>query len=166
MPSAEPSSQMWIVRLKYRSTTVMLHADPVSTVDTLKKELLVALKETCPDGMLEGEPLPESHEAFILAQSKDKHDARKGWDRLDPSSIKGLDDEEQIGRKKRRKSSVERYGATPLKETGMRDDPLLAFKWRPNEKTELGDGFDILDESDDEFDVVLPTFDDEMDEGL
>jgi len=152
MPT-EPNPSTWTLRLKHHKTTILLHIDPLQTLASLKEDLLLALQQTCPHQTLHGKQLPSAAGAFAIAKPRDPLDvAAKGWERL------------PAGKKAERES---------VKAAGVRDNAVLAFRWDEKGKKavlgadegdgdgEVGLGFDGDGGEDEEWDVVLPSFEDQ-----
>ncbi|KAK3063164.1 hypothetical protein LTS18_002549 [Coniosporium uncinatum] len=147
----QPNSSTWTVRLKHHKTTIVLHIDPLQTLASLKEDLLLALQQTCTHQTLRGKQLPSAAGAFAIAKPRDPLDVARGWERL------------PAGKKADRES---------VKAAGLRDNAVLAFRWDEKGKKavmggeEEGDGDEGLGLDGDgregeEWDVVLPSFEDQ-----
>ncbi len=157
-----PSPQTWTIRLKHYKTTVMLHADPVQSIDHVKEELLKALRATT-DGTLNGKPLPEDYHDILLAKPVDVNDVDMGWEKLEtaesgPTKARGGKRGRPNGKK-----------LVTLKSLGLMDLAVIAFKFRDTDKKEPKesvlneDDMEVEmddDDEDEEWDVEIPTFED------
>lgn len=152
MPTA-PSGVTWTIRFKYNKTTVLLHADPLQTFDSLKEDLLSALKQTNKDGLLHGHPLPESADEIILGKAVDVFDLSKGFSRLDVSEVDDVD----ADAKKKGRPAKDAAGKETLKGAGLRDNAVLAFKWGEDAVMIDKEGMEVGEE---QWDVQVPTYED------
>lgn len=152
MPTA-PSGVTWTIRFKYNKTTVLLHADPLQTFDSLKEDLLLALKQTNKDGLLHGKPLPDSTDQIILGKAVDVFDATKGFSRLDASEADGVD----ADTKKKGRVAKDTAGKETLKGAGIKDNAVIAFKWGEDAVLIDKDGMEVEEE---QWDVQVPTYED------
>ncbi|EOD48444.1 hypothetical protein GTA08_BOTSDO11856 [Neofusicoccum parvum] len=155
MPAVQPSSTTWTLRLKYHKTTVLLHADALQTLSSVRAELLQALRETSPDGIA-GKPLPTNPGDLQLAKMKDTSDPEKGWALLTGAATSGTKGKGKTG------------GEGSLKAEGVKDNAVLAFRWGGDAeaKREDEEGMDIEDDASDAWDVVLPKYEDTYIDGL
>ncbi|KAF1990387.1 hypothetical protein K402DRAFT_460473 [Aulographum hederae CBS 113979] len=153
MAPITPTPLTWTIRLKHAKTTVFLHIHPSAPISSLKSELLHALTQTCPDGHLNGLPLPQSPEGFVLGIPRDARALEKGWVRMAGQKGKGK----------------EREGGGALREAGVRDGMAVAFRWGEKEDSE-GDSEEEDDvggagrKKEEMWDVELPVWDDGSDE--
>jgi len=164
MASTIPSAQTWTIRFKYHKSTVLLHVEPNQTIDSLKESLLYALRDvkTSPN-FLNGQTPPSSASQIHLAKPRNPLDISEGWEPLDESSLKDVfeDDDEGNDKKKgkgKAKAKVESSGQT-VKGIGIKDNAVLAFRWRTKEKGGKKGDEDEFEEGDG-WDVVIPTFED------
>ncbi|KAF4312741.1 hypothetical protein GTA08_BOTSDO11856 [Botryosphaeria dothidea] len=159
MPAIDPSSTTWTLRFKHDKTTVLLHADALQTLTSIRTELLHALRETSPDGIA-GKPLPSDPQDIQLAKMKDTSDPDKGWVLLTGTGGRA-------GSKGKGKSGA---GDGSLKAEGVKDNAVLAFRWGVSAGTkEAGEeDMDIEDEGGDEdgWDVAWPKYEDTYIDGL
>ncbi|KAF2144031.1 uncharacterized protein K452DRAFT_285238 [Aplosporella prunicola CBS 121167] len=140
MPLTTPSPQTWTLRCKHNKTTIVLHVDALQTLSSIKPELLQALRDTQPDGSLNGHALPEDAAEIQLAKMLDPHDETRGWVRVDNAETK-------VGKKK---------DGPSLKDVGLKDNGVLAFRWG-EEAANAPD--QILDEDEGEqWDVIMPKY--------
>lgn len=114
----------------------------------MKAKLLDAIISTGV-AYINGPRLPSEPEDVILGVPIDSNDPSQGWMDLE---IPELDDG---GGKKAKKPSV--LNATPFG-AGLSDGMALAFRFRRK-----GDGDDGMDTDENQWDVVLPAYDDEAD---
>ncbi|KAJ9636347.1 hypothetical protein H2199_008022 [Coniosporium tulheliwenetii] len=149
-------------------TTVLLHIDPLQSLSSLKTELLRALRDTQPDGTLNGVALPTEAEEIVLGKPRDVHDLAQGWVRIGEG-------EEQLsngtGKGKGKGKAREVDGVEEsVKGAGLRDNAVVAFKWgasaaksrkeREGEPDDEGLELDEEVEGDDEWDVQVPKYED------
>lgn len=109
---------------------------------TIKQDLLEAIKATGISD-INGAQLPSDPEAIVFGLTVDKNDISKGWV---PLKIPEVEDGDTRG-KGVEKGSV--LNENPLG-AGLKDGALLAFKFRETD-----------DDEDDEWDVIMPSYDDE-----
>ncbi|KAL8941924.1 MAG: hypothetical protein Q9216_001952 [Gyalolechia sp. 2 TL-2023] len=147
MASETPNPQHWTLRFKQHKTTVLLFVSPHQSLASVKGDLLHAIK-TARFTEINGIPLPSSPEDVILGVPLDGNDPSRGWINLEIPEL------EQDGGKKGSKSTSV-LNATPIG-AGLKDGMVLAFKSR-KEKS----GSDDMDIDDNEWDVILPNYDDE-----
>ncbi|KAL8654618.1 MAG: hypothetical protein Q9210_001402 [Variospora velana] len=138
--------ELLTLRFKKHKTTILLLVSRQESFTSIKAKLLDAIKST---GItqINRQPLPRKADDVILGVPIDNNDPSQGWIDLE------IPDIEDDGGKKAKKTSV--LNATPLG-AGLKDGMVLAFKFR--QESAKDDGMDI---DDNEWDVVLPTFDDE-----
>ncbi|KAL2350818.1 hypothetical protein BJ546DRAFT_890890 [Cryomyces antarcticus] len=168
--STNPTPLTWTIRLKQRTRTVLLHADPLQRIDTIKAELLRALKQTSKDGMLYGLAIPEDASDVLLARPNDILDPQSGWTSLDEDEgtkngkgkgkAKATAPSTAAGNKRKRGTTA---GALDcLQGLGLKDNAVLAFKFRQAREDRGGDNDDEgLGLEDEEWDVVIPSFEDQ-----
>jgi len=143
MPIAnEGTPSNWTLRFKSGKITILLYAEPLSTITVLKTELLSTLRERYPKGLPNSEgtgehiPIPESLQELYLAVLVDEYDHSKGWADLITTGVGGL------------RESV--------KNLGLKDGGCVAFTFGPAEEEE--DGSDEIIAR--EFTVQWPTYED------
>lgn len=157
---------MWTIRLKLHKTTVITAVDPLKSLDEIKAELLRALRTRHPQGIITASgttQVPSSPSDIILAKPLDVHEPEKGWERLrfdeDENDLSMLDGANDKGKKKGTTTSLS--GNTP-KAAGLKDGSVLAFKFKNQQGPRQGDEGIGLEESDEGWDVVLPSYEDSM----
>ncbi|KAH7030232.1 hypothetical protein B0J12DRAFT_745260 [Macrophomina phaseolina] len=169
MPAIDPSSTTWTLRFKHHKTTILLHADALQTLTSIRAELLHVLRETAPEGIA-GKALPDSPEEIQLAKLRDTSDPEKGWKLLTQATAEGG------GGKSKGKGKSGGAGDESLKAVGVKDNAVLAFRWGGAVDNGL-DGADMAidiegeDEEDEKgadggWDVVWPRYDDTYIDGL
>ncbi|OJD36637.1 uncharacterized protein BKCO1_10000143 [Diplodia corticola] len=195
MPAITPSATTWTLRLKHAKTTVVLHVDPQQTLGSVRAELLHCLRETCPDGVpctVSAPPggnekkkaLPADAAALQLAKMRDPSDPERGWvallvDDAVAAAGGGDEEEEEEGEKKgkgkgraRERARARGAAGLRLKEVGVKDGAVLAFRWGGGEeKARVGAEMEVdLDGEeggdDGAWDVVLPKYEDSYMDGL
>ena len=132
------------LRFKKHRTTILLLVAPSQSFTSIRQDLLAAIKAT-DITKINGEDLPSDPETIVLGLPVDKHDISKGWV---PLEIPEVEEGDAKG-KGVKKNSV--LNENPLG-AGLKDGALLAFKFR-----EGGDD----DGMDDEWDVIMPSYEDE-----
>ncbi|KAL8937445.1 MAG: hypothetical protein Q9211_003690 [Gyalolechia sp. 1 TL-2023] len=147
MPSETPNPQHLTLRFKQHKTTILLFVSPHQSLTSVKEDLLYAIRATRITE-INGNPLPSSPKDIILGVPLDANDPSQGWINLEIPDL-----EEDGGKKGSHKASV--LNATPIG-AGLKDGMVLAFKFR--KETSGGDDMDIDDH---EWDVILPSYDDE-----
>ncbi|KAL9595616.1 MAG: hypothetical protein Q9219_006322 [cf. Caloplaca sp. 3 TL-2023] len=135
------------LRFRQHKTTILLFISPHQSMISVKENLLEAIKSTRVSE-INGNPLPSNPEDVILGVPIDHKDPNQGWIDLEIPDF-----EDDSGRKGNKKPSV--LNATPMG-AGLKDGMVLAFKFR---KESSGD--DLMDLDHNEWDVVMPKYDDE-----
>ncbi|KAL8907789.1 MAG: hypothetical protein Q9207_001192 [Kuettlingeria erythrocarpa] len=145
MSTETPTPQHISLRFKKHKTTVLLFVSPHDTFTSVKSNLLDAIIST---GVphINGDPLPANPEDVILGVLIDSNDPSQGWVDLE------IPEPEDGGGKKTKKANV--LNATPSG-AGLKDGMVLAFKFRPK------GAVDNTDVDNNEWDVVMPAYDDE-----
>lgn len=139
----------WTLRFKQHKTTVLLFAQQSQSLDSIKRDLLDAIKAR---GIVDinGNALPSDPEDIEFGVPRDKYDISKGWV---PLKIPEVEDGDTKGKGKGvKKDSV--LNGSPLG-AGLKDGAMLAFRFT---KGPAEDGMDV----DDEWDVIIPSYDDEV----
>ena len=150
--SALPTT--FTLRFKNHKSTTFLHADPQQSFDSLREDLLRALKDTHPDGTINGHPLPPKSSHILLARPNDLQNIDKGFTSVTDKVGDIITGNENVGRKKAGQPELKLKEATP-KAAGLRDGSVVAYKFR----TDLDDDYDpALDE---DWDVMMPSYDDQ-----
>lgn len=183
MAPIQPNSRTWTLRLKRHRTTILLHADPIQKLSSLRAELLLALQQTNPSGELDGHAIPQNVDDIILAKPVDINDLSAGWERLEQKASFADDsdvttpDGKGKGKAKAAVTAVPgagakgKAGAAKLMDcpqgAGLRDGGVVAFRFRAEDeehgprKGEVEEGFEMLDEDKmgeaETWDVVVPT---------
>ncbi|RMZ17314.1 hypothetical protein D0862_00857 [Hortaea werneckii] len=172
------NSQTWTIRFKHQRTTVLLHVDPQQQLDSVRAELLKALSQVCPDGILHGHRLPDSEADILLAVPTDINDLSLGWDAVDRDEAVENAIEEEKGSSKGKgkagatgkgKASAGRSSDCP-QTVGFRDGGIVAFKFKTQREAER-DAHMATDEAlvsggeKEHWDVVVPTLDETYAEG-
>jgi len=141
--STAPGPLTWTLRLKHHKTTILLHADGLQTLASLKKDLLSALRDRNPDNFHDL-PIPKKSEDILLAKPVDPFDLEQGWDPLedytdgeveDPFNI---DEDAVMVNKPKAKKTLE---SENLKAYGVKDGAVLAFRFRGVKDRE---GWDVV----------------------
>lgn len=180
MPSITPNSRTWTLRFKHHKTTILLHAEPIQKLSSIRADLLAALQQTNPSGELNGQKIPQNPDDIILARPADINDLSQGWERLEqkaPFADEANDSDAKGKGKGKAITSTPGSGAGKTKAgaqmkdcpqgAGLRDGSIVAFKFRSEDRelreSEAEDDFVMLDEDRegvegrDGFDVVVPT---------
>lgn len=142
-PSKALNSGQWTLRFRQHKTTVLLLVAQGQSFNSIKEELLAAIKARGVEE-INGNAVPSDSEAIIFGVPVDKHDFSKGWL---PLYIKEVEEGDVKG-KGVKKGSV--LNENPLG-AGLKDGAVLAFKF--------GDP-DAMDGVDDQWDVIMPSYDD------
>ena len=151
MSTVSPSSTTWTLRLKYHKTTVLLHADPLQSVQRLKHDLLNSLRAIKPSStFLNGRSLPSSASQIQLAKPCDASDPTSGWELIEESDDATLQANGPDGKGKGKAKAKPASSEFTLRGVGVRDNFALAFRWQDRDE-----GFE-----DEEWDVIIPTFED------
>ncbi|MCJ1395616.1 hypothetical protein MMC18_008502 [Xylographa bjoerkii] len=153
MPVKESNPQLWTLRFKQHKVTVLLFVEQTQSFSSIKSDLLDALKGR-DYNEINQRSLPSDAEEIILGLPIDKNDLSKGWVGLD---IPAMDIEDETGSKKKTGGKQSVLNASPLG-AGLRDGSLLAFKFRSSHAKKDDDGLDM---EDGDWDVVMPSYDEE-----
>jgi hypothetical protein len=183
MPLTDPNPRTWILRFKLNRTTVVLHIDPLQSLNSVKQELLTALQQTHLAGTINGLSIPQNSADILLARPKDINDLTLGFESIEsaPSSIDSESDA-VVGAGKGKGKAVAapsktvggRSAKAQLKDcpqgAGLRDHGIVAFKFRKAdadvvisiEEDEEDEGIAVAREDmegvEEEWDVVVPSF--------
>ena len=151
--ASEPDPQHWTLRFKQHKTTVLLFVEQTQSFTSIKQDLLDAIRKTGQTEM-NGNPLPSDPEEVIFGLPVDKNDLTRGWVRqeIPEMDVEGTNgDTKKIGGKK----SI--LNASPLG-AGLKDGAVLAFKFGKGGVELDEEGFDT---ENDEWDVLIPSYEDE-----
>ncbi|MCJ1288139.1 hypothetical protein MMC26_007494 [Xylographa opegraphella] len=153
MPTKDPNPQLWTLRFKQHKVTVLLFVEQTQSFSSIKADLLDALKER---GYTEinQRSLPSDAQDIVLGLPIDKNDPSKGWVGLD---IPAMELEDETGSKKTVGGKKSVLNASPVG-AGLRDGSLLAFKFR---SVDAKKDSDDLDMEDSDWDVVMPSYEEE-----
>ena len=135
----------WTLRFKQHKTTILLFVQQSQPFDSIKRDLLDAIKATGIQD-INGNTLPSDPEDIEFGVLRDKNDHSKGWVAL---KIPEAEDGDTKG-KGVKKGSV--LNENPLG-AGLKDGAMLAFRFAKAAE----EGMD----KDDEWDVIIPSYDDE-----
>ncbi|KAK3073335.1 hypothetical protein LTR53_005183 [Teratosphaeriaceae sp. CCFEE 6253] len=184
-PAVPPTRHTWILRFKQHRTTILLHVDPLQKLSAVRAELLKAIQQTNPSGLLNGRAVPESAQDILLARPADSNDLSLGWEPIGEGSEGGLDRTPKDDAKGKGKGkaavgptlSAKAGGKTDATDSpqgvGLRDGGVVAFKFRSESVAKGGDAVIDIGEDGDEkaldgetlvgearpekWDVVVPT---------
>lgn len=138
---AQPTPSTWTLRLKSARTTVLLHADPLSTFASIKSALLTALRETGFAQSSDGAAitLPSTPSAVQLGRPLDPLDPSAGfvlgeWEATDADDDVAIDEGKTSSSKG--KGKKESSGLDCPKGAGLKDGAVLAFRWEGIEGAE------------------------------
>ena len=138
----------WTLRFKQHKTTILLLVQQSQSFDAIKRDLLDAIKATNIKD-INGNASPSDPEAIELGVPRDKNDVGKGWV---PLKIPEAEEADVKG-KGVKKGSV--LNGSPLG-AGLKDGAVLAFRFTK------GAAEDAMALDDDEWDVIMPSYDDEV----
>lgn len=136
----------WTLRFKQHKTTILLFVQQSQPFDSIKSELLDAIKATRIKD-INGNPLPSDPQDIEFGVPRDKNDISKGWVAL---KIPEVEDGDTKGKGVKKDSIL---NGSPLG-AGLKDGAMLAFKFTKGDEENAMD----LDE---EWDVIIPSYDDE-----
>ncbi len=145
--AVKPNPQQLTLRFKCHKTTILLLVAPHDSLTSIKAQLLEAMKVThIPE--VGGQPLPTNPNDVLLGVPINKNEPSAGWTDLEIPQVE--DDTRKKGPKKSGVLNASPAGA------GLKDGSVLAFKFRSEapDADELGMG-------DNQWDVIMPSFDDE-----
>jgi len=185
-PPANATPTSITLRFKHHKSTTLLHADPLASFFVLKRELLRALHQTHPSGLLNSVAIPSDPLEVLLAQPRGGNNLASGWRRLrtdDEIEREELDDDDEEEAvktpKKRNTATATKRRKTPdrpdsPKAAGLKDGGALAFKFKSestakNDVMAFEDDEDMIgdDEAEDQeqWDVVMPSYEDDAEGG-
>jgi hypothetical protein len=166
MAAVTPSPQTWTFRLKSHKTTVLLHVDPLSTFSNIKELLYTALKES----HLKDEngveiPLPPSPSDIQLGRPVSINDPQSGfmlgeWEEQD---VEGADDAEENSKGKgKQNGDAKPFDALKQcpKGAGLRDNAVLAFRFKGDATAWGNDGVAMADDEPDMWGVKIASYED------
>ncbi|MCJ1365702.1 hypothetical protein MMC16_004827 [Acarospora aff. strigata] len=149
----EPDPLQWTLRFKQHKTTILLFVEPGQSFDSIKQNLLDALKKT---GRTEinGVSLPSDAQHVVFGVPLEKNDFSRGWVKLE---IPETDVEDGAGGKKKVGGKKSILNSSP-QGAGLKDGAALAFRF-----LEGGDGLDEdgLEADHGKWNVVIPSYEDE-----
>ena len=148
-PKTKVGQSGFTLRFKIHRLTVLLACNETESFETLKNDVLDAIKAT---GLkdIDGEKLPEEPQDVIFGVPMDKNNMDKGWVNLE---IPEFDEGETKKKGGVKKGSV--LNASPVG-AGLKDGDMLAVRFRKAPIDEM--------ELDDDWEVTLPNLDDAYDE--
>lgn len=149
------SPMTWTIRFKQQKSTTILHVDPLQSLDSIKEELLRALKQTHRTGSINGATIPSSISDVFLARPNDTYDLDKGWTSLLDREGNIITGNEPVAKKRKIDGAELRVGDQCPKAAGLKDGAIVAYKFR----TEDGDEDEGLSLSDEQWDVTMPSYD-------
>lgn len=144
----------WTMRFKHRKHTILLHVDPLQTLDSIKEELLRALHETHPNGSIDDDPIPSSISDVFLARPNDVNDLDKGWTSVIDVEGNVITGNEPTSKKRKTDAPNLKIKDQCPKAVGLRDGAVVAYKFR----SEDGDDDEGLGLGDEKWDVVMPSY--------
>ena len=182
MAKVEPTPRTWTLRFKHQRTTVLLHVDPLQKFPSVKTDLLKAIKDSHPNGKLNGLSVPDSADEVKLAKPKDPNDLRAGWQTLEPQlGLVAEDEGSAKGKGKAAASSTSKLsknGAAAQdcpQAAKLRDGAVIAFKFKASKDEEwekvgkYGEEDEAIEVAEDDaeevWDVVVPTVEETYGEG-
>ncbi|CAK3951879.1 Hypothetical predicted protein [Lecanosticta acicola] len=154
MQKVTPTPRTWTLRFKHQRATILLEVDPLQRFSDIRAELLHAIEETNPSGMLNGQEIPRNPDHIKLGRAVDRNNLSLGY----TSIGKTLEEEGSSTRKGKGKSAVmaaSNSEAGQLKDcpqgAGFRSGDVVAFKFQSYEEPE-DEG-----ESAEKWEVTVPT---------
>lgn len=167
-PSIQISPRTWTLRFKHHRSTILLHVDPLQNFPSIRAELLKAVKQTHPDGELNGISIPASANDILLARPVDGNNLNAGWKQLEKDDD-ALFAEDEKGKGKGKVSVAKAKGRESVggcpKDAGLSNGGIVALKFREEmvgsvDGGEDGEGDlegDTLVGEPERWDVVVPT---------
>ncbi|EEQ86615.1 hypothetical protein RJZ56_002707 [Blastomyces dermatitidis] len=153
---SEPNSLKWTLRFKNHNVTILLLVSPTQSFDSIKEEILKALKVRNITE-INGQSVPENPAEIEFGVPLDRNNLEKGWKKLRPTT------EESANGKQKQPLRGRRTAITGPEEAGLKDSQAIAFRFRKpvegQDEDELGIGFD-----DPGWDVMIAKYDAEDDE--
>ncbi|OJD12202.1 hypothetical protein AJ78_07161 [Emergomyces pasteurianus Ep9510] len=153
---SEPDSLKWTLRFKNHNVTILLLVSPAQSFESIKEELLKALKVRN-IAEINGQPVPEEPDEIEFGIPLDRNNLEKGWEMLRPATEEAGNEKKKQPLRGRKTVVISPEGA------GLKDSQALAFRFRKpvegENEDELGIGFD-----DPGWDVKIATYDAEDDE--
>jgi len=186
-PSIKLNSRTWTLRFKNHRSTILLHVDPLQQLNSVRAELLKAVRQSHPDGKLNGYAIPDDETDILLARPADINDLTLGWEPLehDDSLDDALVEEKSTGKGKGKAgSSKAKSGKDKLSDcpqgAGLRDGGVVAFKFKGQAQAEreaADEGIEVEDEEKldgetlvgtetaEKWDVVVPSMEETYGDG-
>jgi hypothetical protein len=180
MTSIEPTPITWTLRLKHQKKTVVLHVNPLQTFSSIKTTLLEVLHKTQKSDSFD-QPLPSSADEIEFGKPIDPKDLDQGFTLGEWEHAAALEVDEETedapkakGKKGRPsksavttdESGVELAGTSNIlqcpKAAGLKDGSVLVFRW--GKKGDEEDDIEMEEERERDWDVTIPSFDDEENE--
>lgn len=143
----------WTLRFKQHKTTVLLFVEPGQSFDSIKQDLLDALKKIGRTD-INGVSVPSDASNIILGLPVDKNDFSKGWVRLE---ILEMEAEDGVNGKKKVGGKKSVLNASP-QGAGLKDGAVLAFRFSESVNEDADGG---LDDDVGKWNVMIPSYEDE-----
>ncbi|ODH52434.1 hypothetical protein GX48_01497 [Paracoccidioides brasiliensis] len=146
---SEPNSLKWTLRFKNHNITILLLVSPVQSFDSIKEELLRALKVRNITH-INGQPVPQDPAEIEFGIPIDRNNLEKGWEIMKPPARERSGEKQTL---RGRKTII----ASP-EGSGLKDSHAIAFRFHKpvegEDDDELGIGFD-----DPGWDVLISKYD-------
>jgi hypothetical protein len=176
MPVYDPTPDVWTIKFKNARTTVVLYAYQLQSLQSIKVELLHALKTGNPSGQLNGATLPDSPNDIEFAKPCDlSNPGASGWQSIELDTQADDFDADLFGgdQKSKGKGKAKANGTShkdsPLG-AGLKDNAIVAFRFKGQKTVSRPVGDDVdeglgLEDDDaapdaDGWNVELPRFED------
>ena len=154
MAPTDPSTLTWTLLFKNHKSTTLLHIDPLQSFDSIKEELIRALRSTHPDGRVNGFEIPSKPSNVLVARPNDVFNLEKGFTNVTDNDGNIITGNETAKSRKGAGADIKIKEACP-KAAGLKDGLVLAYKFRTAAEVDY-DPF-----NDDDWDVILPSYEDQ-----
>jgi hypothetical protein len=177
MPVYDPTPDVWTIKFKNARTTVVLYVYQLQSLESIKVELLHALKTTNPSGQLNGATLPDSADDIEFAKPRDlSNPGASGWQSIgSDAQVDDFDADlfggDNVTSKAKGKGKAKANSGShkdSLLGAGLKDNAIVAFRFR-GQKTvsrpvgdDIDEGLGLEDDAPgaDGWNVELPRFED------
>ncbi|KAI4766806.1 hypothetical protein E4T52_00750 [Aureobasidium sp. EXF-3400] len=177
MPVYDPTPDVWTIKFKNARTTVVLYVYQLQSLESIKVELLHALKITNPSGQLNGATLPDSADDVEFAKPRDpSNPGASGWQSIgSDAQVDDFDADlfggDNVTSKAKGKGKAKANSGShkdSLLGAGLKDNAIVAFRFK-GQKTvsrpvgdDIDEGLGLEDDAPDAdgWNVELPKFED------
>lgn len=117
------------MKFKSHKTTVVLHIDPLQSIQSIKEELLRVLTETQPQSLHSGTEMPTNASSISLAKPIEGHDPSSGWTELFDADGNITTGNEPLSKKRKVNDGGVKIQDQCMKTAGIKDGATLAYRF-------------------------------------